>query len=91
VTAAFLLFSVAALTFRARYRRGYGPAVAGIVAAAFVLVGKFYIESTASMYAGLALLVAASLWNTWPQRPLNSGPQRAADGNELIQPSVKEK
>ena len=78
VTAAFLVISITALTFRARYRRGYGPALAGLLAAAIVLTAKFYFESTATMYAGLALLIAASLWNTWPRR-------------ELIQLSVKEK
>ena len=64
LTSAFLAISIAALAFRARYRRGYGPALAGVVAAAIILTAKFDYESTATMYAGLALLIAASLWNT---------------------------
>ena len=58
--------AVSALAFRARRRRGYGPFGLGLVAASAVLIGKFAFESDAAMYGGLALLVAASLWNSWP-------------------------
>ena len=40
----------------------------GLVASAVVLIGKFNFESDAAMYIGLAVLVAASLWNSWPKR-----------------------
>src|SRR5207249_9463683 len=53
VTAVFLLFSVAALAFRAKARRGYAPAVSGLVAAGTVLFGKFSLASRSAMYAGL--------------------------------------
>jgi hypothetical protein len=43
--------AVAALAFRARQRRGYGPAIAGLAASIFILFGKFYLESPATMYA----------------------------------------
>lgn len=65
LTAAFLCAAVAALAFRAR--RGYGPFTLGLVAAAVVLLGKFTLDSDPAMYAGIGLLVAASLWNTWPR------------------------
>lgn len=65
LTAAFLCVAVGAL--RARVRRGYGPFGLGLVASAVVLVGKFALDSDAAMYAGIGLLVAASLWNTWPR------------------------
>jgi len=68
LTAVFLLIAVAALGFRARRRRGFGPFVVGLGASAVVLVGKFRFESDPAMYAGLGLLVAASIWNTWPRR-----------------------
>lgn len=67
LTAAFLCVAVGALAFRARVRRGYGPFGLGLVASAVVLLGKFALDSDAAMYAGIGLLVAASLWNTWPR------------------------
>lgn len=66
LTGTFLAVSVFALAFRARRRRGHGPFGAGLVAAAIVLVGKFVLESDAALYGGLAVLVAASVWNSWP-------------------------
>jgi len=68
LTAVFLLIAVVALGFRARRRRGFGPFFVGLGAAAIVLGGKFGFESDLAMYAGLGLLVAASIWNTWPRR-----------------------
>ena len=68
LTAGFLVIALAALGFRARNRRGFGPLVLGLLAAVFVIVGKFQFESDPAMYGGIALLVVASLWNTWPRR-----------------------
>jgi hypothetical protein len=68
LTAAFLAVAVGALAFRANRRRGYRPAALGVVAAAIVLAGKFGMDSDVLMYVGLAILVSASLWNTWPRR-----------------------
>src|SRR5215470_16010010 len=56
VTALFLIVAVAALAFRARQRRGYGPATAGLAASFFILFGKFYLESPATTYAALGVL-----------------------------------
>jgi hypothetical protein len=39
----------------------------GLLAAGILLTGKFHYDNDAAMYLGLALLVAASLWNTWPR------------------------
>lgn len=75
LTATFLVVAVGALAFRARRRRGYGPFLIGMVASAVVLIGKFAFDSDPAMYSGVALLVAASLWNTWPvRRPAASCP-----------------
>ena len=90
VTAVFLLFSVAALAFRAKERRGYGPAVIGLAAASAILFGKFSLDSRPAMYAGLGLLVATSIWNGWPRPVADSCPQCAPGGTEVIQLSVKE-
>ena len=76
----FLIVSVGALAFRYRERRGIAPAVLGLMGAALVLAGKFRLESMTAMYAGLIVLVAASLWNSWPRRSAT---------DELVQLSVK--
>ena len=68
LTATFLLVAIAALGLRARRRRGLGPFFVGLGASVTVLLGKFGFESDLAMYVGLALLVAASIWNTWPRR-----------------------
>lgn len=68
LTIAFLLVAVAALGFRAGRRRGYGPFFLGFGAAVVVVGGKFLLESDLVMFGGIALLVGASLWNSWPKR-----------------------
>jgi hypothetical protein len=80
VTTIFLIVSVSALGFRYRERRGITPALVGTAGAAVVVIGKFKFESMPAMYAGLSLLIAASLWNSWP---------RKSAGDELVQLSVK--
>ena len=67
-TAGFLAIAVAALGYRARRRRGFGPFFVGLGASAIVLGGKFGFGIGAAMYAGLPLLIGASIWNTWPRR-----------------------
>ncbi len=68
VTTVFLIVSVGALAFRQRERRGVAPAALGVAGAAVVLLGKFRFESMPAMYAGLSVLIAASLWNSWPRK-----------------------
>lgn len=65
--AAFLVLVLAALVFRARHRRGYGPFLIGVIAAFGVLVGKFVWSSHTIVYSTVGLLVIASLWNSWPR------------------------
>lgn len=68
LTAIFLAIALAALAYRASRRRGYAPFWLGGGAALAVLIGKFGFDSDAAMYAGLAALVVASAWNSWPMR-----------------------
>ena len=68
VTAVFLLASVGALAYRYRERRGLLPAALGLAGAAMVLAAKFKFESMPAMYTGLLVLIASSIWNSWPQR-----------------------
>lgn len=67
-TIAFLILTLAALAFRAKQRRGYGPLVLGVVASLAVLIGKFEVDSNTVVYAGIAVLVTAAVWNAWPRR-----------------------
>jgi hypothetical protein len=68
VTAVFLILALIALAFRARQRRGYGPAVIGLIASAAIIAAKFYLNSPAMIYAAVGTLFAASMWNSWPAR-----------------------
>lgn len=86
LTAVFFAIAVGALAYRARTRRGYKPFIAGIAAAAIVLVGKFTFESDGAMYAGLALLIGASIWNTWPRRVKKSSCPACVGGEQTTNP-----
>lgn len=68
LTIAFLLLALAAMAFRARGRHGYRPLLLGLFASVGVVVGKFGWESNPVLYGAVGLLIAASIWNTWPQR-----------------------
>lgn len=83
VTALLLLLSIGALAFRAHERRGYSPAVLGIFGAAVTLLGKFQFESLPAMYSGVVLLVAASVWNIWPQRAATECPKCVPSDSRL--------
>lgn len=79
LTGAALLLALGALGVRAARRLGYGPFVLGLAAAIFVVVGKFAWELDAMWYAGIALLIVASVWNAWPKR---------ASRHDLIEPGT---
>ncbi len=70
LTLVFLGATLAMLAWRPR--RGYAPLALGLAASAIVLVGKFLFDSDFAVYAGVALLVAASVWNAWPVRSVMS-------------------
>lgn len=73
LTALFLILAVVLLGYRATSRRGFAPFMVGILAAITVIVGKFVFVSDGAMYGGIILLMVASLWNSWPQRGIDSG------------------
>ena len=68
ISAALLAAALGALAWRATSRRGYGPLRLGTLSATAILIAKFAMDSTILVYAGIAGLVAACLWNVWPQR-----------------------
>lgn len=91
LTAACLLIAVVTLGRGARTRRGYGPFVLGLVAAALVFSGKFALGSDPVSYAGVALLVLSSVWNVWPRRVAAPCPKCAPLPSGLVQLSAEEK
>ncbi len=68
MTALLLAGALVALAYRARSRRGFGPLALGTLASAGVVVSKFVVGWDAGTYVGVALLVAAGVWNVWPAR-----------------------
>jgi len=82
-----LVLVVAAFGLRASRRRGYGPFVLGVAAAAGLVVGKFVVRWDLMVSGSVAALPAASLWNTWPKRTIAS----AATETLLQLGSIKEK
>lgn len=67
ITVALLAGALVALLYRARSRRGLGPFWLGLGAAGVVIAAKFVVGIDAATYAGVGLLVAASVWNVWPR------------------------
>jgi hypothetical protein len=68
LTGALLAIALAALAFRPRSRRGYGPLAVGAGAALLVLAGKLLLSFDPLVYAGAAALTATGVWNAWPLR-----------------------
>jgi mercuric ion transport protein len=68
LTVAFLAVTAAALGFRASQRHGYGPLWLGLMAAAVIVIGKFYFDAAPAAYARVGLLIPASVWKSWPRR-----------------------
>lgn len=68
LTGVALLLALGSLGFRARARRGFGPFAVGGIAAVAILAGKVFLENNAIAYVGTALLVIASVWNSWPRK-----------------------
>jgi hypothetical protein len=75
ITVAFLLLALATLSFRAPQRHGYWPALLGLGSSIVILVGKFSLDSTVTLYCGVGVLMGASAWNAWPQKKPSCCPQ----------------
>ncbi len=65
LTAILLLATVLALAIGSRKRHGHGPTFAATLASLMILIGKFGVESELLAYGGIAVLIAAALWNAW--------------------------
>jgi hypothetical protein len=86
LTSLFLLITLIALFYRAKYRRGYQPFYLGVAASAAIVIGKFQYDNDTAMYVGLGLLILSSVWNTWPKSHIARGvcpacePQAVTEG-----------
>ncbi len=83
ISALCLLAALAALAWKARSRRGYGPLALGTLSSAAILFGKFATDSNSLAYAGIAMLVTSCTWNAWPRRVIEPacGACRAPNAN----------
>lgn len=70
----FLGAALLALGYKATARRGFGPLSVGILSAAAILTGKFVVSSDIALYAGLAGLTSAAVWNAWPIKAAGRSP-----------------
>ena len=68
LTVLCLIVALACLGFRARSRQGYGPLIIGTAASAMMIGGKFCFANDYVTFLGIALLIGASVWNSWPHR-----------------------
>jgi len=76
LTLLFLLVALGALLRRGLRERAWGPFVLGLGGSVLLTAGKFVLENDPLLYGGLALLIAASVWNAWPRKVC-----AAPDGN----------
>lgn len=82
ITLAALGLVLTSLTWGARERRGYGPALLGLAAGVAIISAKFLFLNWPITYAGAGLLFVACIWNRWPQR--KACPACKAPGEALI-------
>ena len=68
VTFSLVAIAVGSLYLGAATRRGLGPFWLGVVGAAGLMSGRFWLDSVAAILVGVALLSAASIWNAIPKR-----------------------
>jgi phosphate/sulfate permease len=67
VAMGLLLLSLSALLVRARRRHSYAPFVLGLLAAVALYWCKFRLNNDLGVYLSMAMLLAASVWNSVAQ------------------------
>ena len=68
LTGVALAVALFTLGFRARRRRGLRPLALGVAASAAILLGRIVVQVDVVVYIGAALLIGASVWNSWPKK-----------------------
>ncbi|PNU20505.1 hypothetical protein C2E25_07235 [Geothermobacter hydrogeniphilus] len=56
------------LGWRAGTRQGFGPLLLGSVGATVIVLGNFAYPAGNVQNSGVALLIGASIWNSWPRK-----------------------
>ncbi|MCZ6807979.1 MAG: MerC domain-containing protein [Deltaproteobacteria bacterium] len=67
---AFLLVGIASIAWTTRSHRRAGPLLTIVTGSAAVVAGRLVWNTPAVLYVGIALVIAASLWNLWLKRPV---------------------
>lgn len=83
----FLMLTVAflAMSFTARSQCFYWPLVLAFVGSSLVLFGRFYLESSAVLWAGVVLLIFVGFWQLFHKRKRSfSGECCNCSGDELV-------
>jgi len=63
-----MMVSLGALAWQSKKRENYKPLMLGVAGVIILVVGKFQLELDSVVYAGAALLIIASIWNSWPEK-----------------------
>jgi len=66
---AFLLLGIASVEWTTRSHRRAGPLATILVGSGAVIAGRLVWNVPAVLYMGVALVLAASLWNLWLKSP----------------------
>src|SRR5579875_3326336 len=65
----FLAIGIFSVAWSTRSHRRLGPLVVTLVGSGVVVAGRLVWNIPIALYAGVALLIGASLWNLWLKRP----------------------
>ncbi|GAC1537657.1 MAG: hypothetical protein NVS2B9_04020 [Myxococcales bacterium] len=76
----FLVIGVGTVAWSARSHGQIAPTVVSAVGALAFVGGRIVWTSTPLLYAGVALLLAGSLWNLWLKRPQPDDESSTAGG-----------
>ena len=68
LTLGAVAFALVMFAWQARRRRRYGPLILATIGALILLGGRFALQAEGALYSGVAMLVAASVWDAWPAR-----------------------
>ena len=92
LTLAAMALALFTIGFHATRRRGYGPLALALAASVLVVVGKFTLGVEMVAYAGIGMLVFASVWDSRPVHPSKLPSCPACElGPDLIQTDVHAK
>ncbi len=70
---AFLVLSIATVVWSSRSHGRWGPLRVTVLGSALVVLGRLIWDLPLVLYAGVASLLAATLWNLWLKRPRGAG------------------